>query len=93
MLDFSAIDPASTNTVIFDLQVFNGYLYAAVGNPQTGSELWRSQDGSVWVKVLGDGAGSGSAGVFSSLEPLGSYLYLAGSAGSLRARHLALPAV
>ena len=86
VLDFSALDPASTNSVIQDLQVFNGFLYAAVGNPQTGSELWRTSDGSDWVKVLGDGFGLGSAGVFTSLEPHGGYLYLAGGGWKSGAR-------
>ena len=37
--------------------VFNGYLYASTVNFTTGTELWRSLDGTTWTQVNSDGFG------------------------------------
>jgi hypothetical protein len=45
------------NDVIAAFLEFGGWLYASTHNPVTGGELWRSQDGQQWAKVVDGGFG------------------------------------
>lgn len=48
----------NTNQIsIIAMQEFEGYLYGVVENKVTGLEIWRTDDGTDWLKVAGDGLG------------------------------------
>lgn len=53
----------SSNVGVFDMGVFNDHLYAGVGNPFTGLQVWktdcRGEPPYRWTKVLDQGAGRG----------------------------------
>jgi len=53
----------SSNVGVFDMGVFNDHLYAGVGNPFTGFQVWktdcRGEPPYRWTKVLDHGAGRG----------------------------------
>jgi len=68
-------DGDSSNKAILSMQVFDGGLYAATSNGDTGGEIWRSGDGTTWVQVNADGFGDAGNSVVASLEVLGGSLY------------------
>lgn len=50
------------NVTIFEMETFNGQLYATTVNPKTGFELWRTPGGDLpyrWTRVIAGGAGRG----------------------------------
>lgn len=53
----------SSNAGVFDMGVFNDHLYAGVGNPFTGLQVWktdcRGEPPYRWTKILDNGAGRG----------------------------------
>ena len=53
----------SSNVGVFDMGVFNDHLYAGVGNPFTGLQVWktdcRGEPPYHWTKILDHGAGRG----------------------------------
>lgn len=53
----------SSNVGVFDMGVFNEHLYAGVGNPFTGLQVWktdcRGEPPYRWTKILDHGAGRG----------------------------------
>lgn len=46
------------NTNVAGIVDFNGYLYVSTQNRRTGGQLWRSADGQIWQRVVGDGFGN-----------------------------------
>jgi len=80
--DFSAVGPG-TNTAIGALASFNGYLYAGVDNPQTGFQVFRSDDQLPDEPVLGDwtqivdyGAGDMHNWRAACMDVLDNWLYV-----------------
>ncbi len=61
--------------------VFRGYLYIGTynygyfGRATTGAQIWRTNDGTTWEKVVGDGFGSTSRSSISHMTIFGGYLY------------------
>jgi hypothetical protein len=53
----------ASNMGVFEMAMFNGWLYAGTVNPVTGLEVWRAQPDLAqrltWTRVVGDGAGRG----------------------------------
>lgn len=43
------------NIGVFSLAALGSYLYAGTWNDTTGTEIWRSQNGTNWAKVVGTG--------------------------------------
>ena len=66
----------SVNDYIFDLEVFDSYLYAVTGKPSGGAELWRTNSGLTWSQVSTDGLGDSNNVYFASLTTAGEYLYI-----------------
>jgi len=70
-----------TNLSVFDMGVFNGYLYAGTLNPTSGCQIWKT-DGIGeppyhWTLVLRDGAGRGPENELThSLKAFNGYLYV-----------------
>lgn len=53
---------SKANLTVFEMEVFNGHLYAATVNPRTGFELWKTRGGDLpyrWTRVLRNGAWRG----------------------------------
>ncbi len=53
---------SKANVTVFEMEEFNGHLYAATVNPKTGFELWKTAGGDLpyrWTRVLARGAGRG----------------------------------
>jgi hypothetical protein len=50
-------DGDAGNIFVQDMEEFNGYIYAVTFNSNTGAEVWRSEDGTVWNKIGDDGFG------------------------------------
>src|SRR6266404_5866346 len=53
----------STNTTVFEMLGFNGFLYAATLNPIHGFQIWKAKPGGrfyKWTKVITDGAYRGN---------------------------------
>jgi ubiquinone/menaquinone biosynthesis C-methylase UbiE len=49
----------STNTTVFEMVAFNGFLYAATLNPSQGFQIWKTKPGGRfyrWTKVITEGA-------------------------------------
>jgi len=65
----------SNNEAILSVEVFNGYLYAATGNGDTGGEVWRTNDGTTWIQANADGFGDADNTRVVSLEVLNGSLY------------------
>jgi hypothetical protein len=71
------------NTVVSSMTVFNGNIYAGSANV-SGAQVWRSQDGVTWEKVVDFGDGTGLTGGVSdlnndritSMAVNGNYLYI-----------------
>ncbi|MBM4431417.1 MAG: hypothetical protein FJ026_13900 [Chloroflexi bacterium] len=69
------------NVGVLSFAVFNGYLYAGTNSllwsdySSTGSEVWRSSDGSNWRQVNADGFGAVYNTATSALTPFNGYLY------------------
>ncbi len=61
--------------------VFRGYLYIGTynygyfGRTTTGAQIWRTNDGTTWEKVVGDGFGSTNRSSISHMTVFGGYLY------------------
>ena len=51
---WTAIDQIS----MIAMREFEGYLYGVIENKTTGLEIWRSDNGTDWLKVAGDGLGN-----------------------------------
>ena len=73
--------PDSNNTAVLAMSVYNGYIYIGTTNTY-GAQIWRSQDGLTWERVLDFGAGTGFGGIndpnntqISSLQVNGSFIY------------------
>ena len=62
------------NNYIIALHVFNEFLYAGTDNISSGTELWRSNNGTDWVQVNLDGFGD-SFNWSVALESFSGYLY------------------
>lgn len=73
VLDFTQDYPA--NMRILALVEFNSYLYAVVNNYTSGSQVWRSLNGSDWEPVLLNGFGLGSAGNMHSAVVFNGAMY------------------
>jgi NHL repeat-containing protein len=59
---FGVATPA-TNSVVFDMIEFNGYLYAGTGwwlDDGVPGQIWRSSNGTTWEMVGGGGFGNGN---------------------------------
>ena len=54
---------------------FNGYLYASTLNHDTGGQIWRSDNGSTWTQVVGDGFGDINNYKIEALYTFGGSLY------------------
>jgi hypothetical protein len=65
------------NTGMWQIAVFNGYLYAACGNP-AGPELWKSSDPRPgnWTRVFAGGYGNPNPLGIMCLCAFGDHLYL-----------------
>jgi len=53
-----------TNRGIFEMALFNGFLYAGTGNPYTGFQIWKTRaevSPYQWQKVITDGAFRGNS--------------------------------
>ncbi len=61
--------------------VFKGYLYVGTynngyfGRTTTGAQIWRTNDGTNWQQVVGNGFGSTSRSSISQMVVFGGYLY------------------
>jgi len=67
-------DPA--NGAVTNLELFQGQLYASTANWQEGAQVWRSQDGIHWQKMIDKGFGRGIPNaVIIDLEPFNGWLY------------------
>ncbi|MEW6169768.1 MAG: hypothetical protein AB1651_19110 [Pseudomonadota bacterium] len=68
------------NVTVFEMQVFNGQLYASTVNPFTGFELWKTPGGELpyrWTRVIAGGAGRGRFNeVGCSMAEFGGALYV-----------------
>ncbi len=64
------------NGLITDMLVWNGYIYAAIGNNISGARVYRSADGNTWQKVSPDGFGHATLNVATDLESFGGRLYV-----------------
>jgi hypothetical protein len=56
------------------MKVFQGYFYLPFRNTTTGTQLWRSKDGSNWEMLNGNGFGS-TTNDYGFLAMFGDYLY------------------
>jgi len=73
----------SDNWGVLSFAVFNGYLYAGIGNwdpatrTSTGGQVWRCStcDGSDWQQVISDGFGNTNNTVIGSLITFSDHLY------------------
>ncbi|MBU1167753.1 chitobiase/beta-hexosaminidase C-terminal domain-containing protein, partial [Patescibacteria group bacterium] len=63
------------NTHCKDIEVFGSYLYVSLGKEVQNGELWRTQNGTTWQQVGGDGFGDANNKRIGELEAFGSYLY------------------
>jgi hypothetical protein len=65
------------NTGMWQIATFNGYLYAACGNP-AGPELWKSDDPRPgnWTRVFAGGYGNPNPLGIMCLSAFGDHLYL-----------------
>lgn len=84
IMNFQPVSPAGfndpDNVTIFEMAVFNGYLYAGTGNGISGFQVWKTDAvGSpyVWTKIITDGAyrGPRNEGV-ASMYPFKGCLYI-----------------
>jgi len=73
--------PNSSNTSVTSMAVFKGYIYVGTENSY-GAQVWRSQDGLTWSRVLDFGDGIEFGGInessndrITSLQNNGNYLY------------------
>ncbi len=72
----------SNNENVTSIAVFQGYIYIGTENVN-GAQVWRSQDGLTWDRVLDFGSGSEFNGIgdstnlhISSMQVNGNYLYV-----------------
>ena len=63
------------NVVVSSLDVWNGQIYAAVGNYVVGCRIYRSADGNNWIKVNTDGFENAGLQVIMDLKAFGGQLY------------------
>lgn len=71
----------TNNIVMPSSAVYNGYLYMGTWNKVTGTEVWRTSDGTNWTQVNSNGFGSSGNKVTSALTSFNGYLY-AGTYGA-----------
>ena len=69
------------NSAVVSMVVYNGYIYIGTTNTY-GAQIWRSQDGLTWERVVDFGAGTSFGGIndpnnthISSLQVNGSFIY------------------
>ena len=81
-------NPDSNNTTITSMDVFNGYIFIGTFN-NFGAQIWRSQDGLTWERVLDFGAGVVFGGLgdpnnkqITSFAVNGNFLYAGTQNGS-----------
>ncbi len=67
-------DAHNTRTVVDGATVYNGALYVATMNAQTGTEVWRTPGAGTWSQVNGDGFGTTKT-FAAELIPFNGYLY------------------
>jgi hypothetical protein len=67
-------DAHNTRTVVDGATVYNGALYVATMNAQTGTEVWRTTGAGTWSQVNGDGFGTTKT-FAAELIPFNGYLY------------------
>ena len=71
---------AANNSIVFDMFVFKGQLYAGTGNwditPSAG-QIWRSANGTTWSLVAADGLGNPDNGGFTTFTTFKEVLYVA----------------
>jgi hypothetical protein len=67
----------SGNVAIISVEVFNNHLYAATRNSgdTSGGEVWRTNNGTIWVQVSTDGFGDADNVHVVSLEVFNGALY------------------
>lgn len=65
----------ANNYAVFSMTVFGGNLYAGTANEATGSEVWRTSDGTTWEEVGTAGLGDFDNTVITSLVAFNSNLY------------------
>lgn len=65
------------NSVVYNFEVLDGYLYAATYNSEAGAEIWRSPTGNLgaWTQVNANGFGDQDNHSVGALEALNGYLY------------------
>jgi flagellin len=57
------------------MAVYDGYLYVATYNWNTGTEVWRTADGTTWSQVNTDGFGDANNQGLSTIAEFNGYLY------------------
>ena len=55
--------------------ILDGYLYVATGNRTTGTQIYRSKNGTTWTQVVGDGFGDTNNWKAESLIVFNGRLY------------------
>jgi len=65
----------SSNRATLSMEVFDGYLYAATDNGNTGGETWRTSGGATWTQANADGFGDAANTRVVSLEVFDDKLY------------------
>lgn len=61
--------------IVDDATVYNGVLYFATLNLSTGTELFRTTDGTTWTQVGPDGLDGTASNAYTELLPLNGHLY------------------
>jgi hypothetical protein len=77
-------DGDAANGAALSFETYNGFLYAGTANWNSGGEVWRTADGTLWTKVNDDGFGSADNGWVSALAAFDGSLY-AGAYGATAA--------
>lgn len=63
------------NIFVSSMATFNGYLYTATYNDPTGTEVWRTNNGTSWEQANTDNFGGGMVEGFSTLAVFNNQLY------------------
>jgi hypothetical protein len=66
---------SADNTGARAMAVFGGYLYVGTDNDTTGSEVWRTSDGTTWEQINTDGFGDAVNSDSRALKVYNNYLY------------------
>jgi hypothetical protein len=65
----------SNNLMVVSSAVIDRYLYAGTFNMATGSEVWRTNNGTIWLQVNSDGFGNPLNVSTYSMQRSGGHLY------------------